>query len=222
MYHWPVSTKYPFMVNTNTINWNLILCFNTLRPRQNGRRFPDNIFKYIFLNENAWISLKISLKFVPMFRMNNIPALVQKMAWRRPGDKPLSEPMMGNSLTHICVTRPQWVKHWYHCNQYQHSWLWQHSSQWWLVAWSLHWRHNGRDSVSNHQPHDCILNRLFRRRSKKTSQLRVTGVWGIHGGPVTSPHKWLVTRKMFPFDDVIMWNQNQWWPIVNWTLRNTL
>ena len=41
---------------------------------------------------------------------------------------------------------------------------------------SLLWRHNGRDSVSNHQPHDCLLNRLFRRRSKKTSKLRVTGL----------------------------------------------
>ena len=40
----------------------------------------------------------------------------------------------------------------------------------------LHWRQNGRDSVSNHQPHDCLLNRLFRRRSKKTSKLRVTGL----------------------------------------------
>ena len=38
----------------------------------------------------------------------------------------------------------------------------------------LRWRHNGRDGVSNHQPHDCLLNRLFRRRSKKTSKLRVT------------------------------------------------
>ena len=82
---------------------------NTLRPRQNGRHFPDDIFKYIFLNENVWISLKISLKFIPKVRINNIPPLVQIMAWRRPGDKPLSEPMMGNSLTHICVTRPQWV-----------------------------------------------------------------------------------------------------------------
>ena len=60
---------------------------------------------------------------------------------------------------------------------------------------TLQWRHNERDSVSNHQPHDCLLNRLFRRRSKKTSKLRVTGL---------SPHKWPVTRKMFPFDDVIM------------------
>ena len=47
---------------------------------------------------------------------------------------------------------------------------------WRYVVISLHWRHNGRDSVSNHQPHDCLLNRLFRRRSKKTSQLRVTGL----------------------------------------------
>ena len=41
---------------------------------------------------------------------------------------------------------------------------------------ALQWRHNGRDSVSNHQPHHCLLNRLFRRRSKKTSKLRVTGL----------------------------------------------
>ena len=83
---------------------------NTLRPRQDGRHFPDDIFKSIFLNENVWISIKISLKFVPKGPINNIPALVQIMAWRRPGDKPLSEPMMVCSPTHICVTRPQWVK----------------------------------------------------------------------------------------------------------------
>ena len=71
---------------------------------------------------------------------------------------------------------------------------------------SLQWRHNGRHSVSNHQPHDCFLNRLFRRRSKKTSKLCVTGLCaGNSPGPVNSPHKWPVTRKMFPFDDVIMW-----------------
>ena len=82
----------------------------TLRPRQNGCHFPDDIFTYIFLNENVCTSLTISLKFVPKVRINNIPALVQIMAWRRPGDKPLSEPMMVNSQTHICVTLPQWVK----------------------------------------------------------------------------------------------------------------
>ena len=87
---------------------------NTLRPRKNGRHLPDDIFKCIFLNENVWNLLNISLKCIPKcipkFRINNIPALVQIMAWRRLGDKPLSEPMMVGLLTHICVTRPQWDK----------------------------------------------------------------------------------------------------------------
>ena len=66
---------------------------NTLRPRQYGRHFPDDTSKRIFLNENVRISIKISLKFVPKGPINKIPALVQIMAWCRPGDKPLSEPM---------------------------------------------------------------------------------------------------------------------------------
>ena len=70
----------------------------------------QDIFKCIFLNENVWISIKISLKFVPKGPINNIPALVQIMACRRPGDKPLSEAMMVNLPTHICISRPQWVK----------------------------------------------------------------------------------------------------------------
>ena len=78
---------------------------NTLRPKQNCRYFADDIFTCIFLNENAWISLNILLQFVPKVRFSNIPALVQLMA--RPGDKPLSEPMMVSLLTQICVTRPQ-------------------------------------------------------------------------------------------------------------------
>ena len=85
------------------------MSINTLRPRQNGRHFPDDIFKCIFLNENEWISIKISLKFVPKGQINNIPSLVQIMAWRRLGVKPLSEAMMVSLLAHICVTRPQWV-----------------------------------------------------------------------------------------------------------------
>ena len=83
---------------------------NTLRPRQNGRHFADGTFNRIFVNEKVWIPIKISRKFVPKGPINNIPALDQIMAWRRPGDKPLSEPMMVSLTTHICVTRPQWVK----------------------------------------------------------------------------------------------------------------
>ena len=97
----------------NHISWTITgRLFNTLRPRQNGRHFADEIFKRIFLNENVEISIKISLKFVPKGRINNIPTLVQVMAWRRPGDKPLTEPMVVRLLTNICVTRPQWVTSW--------------------------------------------------------------------------------------------------------------
>ena len=81
----------------------------TLRPMLNDRYFPE-IFKRIFLNENVLISIDISLKFVPMGPINNILAMVPIMAWRQPGEKPLYEPIMIILLTHICVTRPQWVK----------------------------------------------------------------------------------------------------------------
>ena len=107
------------------------------------------------------------------------------MAWRRPGDKPLSEPMIVSVLTQICVTRPQWVNSATHITN---------------TATPLQWRQNGRYSVSNHQPHDCVLNRLFRRRCSAS----LAFVRGIHRGPGTSPHKWPVMRKIFPFDDVIM------------------
>ena len=83
--------------------------FNTLRPRRNGPPFTDYILKRIFLNENVWIWVTISPKFVPKCPINNITALVQVMAWCRPGDKPLSEPMMISLPRHICVARPQWV-----------------------------------------------------------------------------------------------------------------
>ena len=83
--------------------------------------------------------------------------------------------------------------------------IWYNSHDDWLHTVSLRWRHNDLDGVSNDQPHGCLLNRLFRRRSKKTSKLRVTGLCvGNSPGPVNSPHKGPVTRKRFPFDDVIM------------------
>ena len=74
-----------------------------------------------------------------------------------------------------------------------------------LMGSSLRWRQNGRDSVSNHQPHDCLLNRYSDVNQRKhQSSASLAFVRGIHRGPVNSPHKWPVTRKMFPFDDVIM------------------
>ena len=80
-----------------------------------GDKMPG-IFQTTFSNAFSWLKIYEfrlkSLKFVPKCRINNIPALVHIMAWRRPGDKPLSEPMMVMSPTHICVTRPQWVNSW--------------------------------------------------------------------------------------------------------------
>ena len=73
-----------------------------IEAETNGRHFADAIFKCFFVNENVSILIKFSLKFVPKDSINNIPAMVQIMAWRRPGDKPLSEPMMVSLPTHIC------------------------------------------------------------------------------------------------------------------------
>ena len=71
---------------------------------------------------------------------------------------------------------------------------------------SLPWRHNDHDGVSNHQSHGCLLNRLFRRRSKKTSKLRVTGpLCGEFTGTGEFPAQRASNAEMFLFDDVIMW-----------------
>ena len=91
-------------------------------------------------------------------------------------------------------------------NTYQELCVWLADCCVWL--WScitLQWRYNGRDIVSNHQLHHCLLNRSFRRRSKKKHQssASLAFVRGIHRGPVNSPHEWPVTRKMFPSGDVI-------------------
>ena len=101
-------------INLRIVNSFHVLSFNTLRPRRNEQHFADDIFKRIFFNENVWISIKVSLKFVCKRSMNNIPALVQIMAWRRSGDKPLSGSMMISLPTHICVSRPQWVNPFMH------------------------------------------------------------------------------------------------------------
>ena len=77
---------------------------------------------------------------------------------------------------------------------------------------SLQWRHHERDSVSNHQPHDCLLivymivySDADQRKHENSESLAF--MRGIHRGPVNSPHKLPVTRKMLPFDEVIMFCQ---------------
>ena len=110
----------PWILRLMHCNSTMYQHINTLRPKLNGRYFVDDISKCIFLNENIWISFKSSVKFVSKFvQMNNVPALVQIMAWRESGDKPLFEPKMVSLLTCICVTRPQWFQSpfwWMHTN----------------------------------------------------------------------------------------------------------
>ena len=89
-----------------------------------------------------------------------------------------------------------------------------HNPSYFVSAWilkltrSLQWRHNERDGISNHQPNDCLLNRLFRHRSKKTSKLCVAGLCEGNS-PMTGEFsaQRASNAEMFPFDDVIMWNR---------------
>ena len=83
---------------------------NTMRRRHNGRRFADETFSNAFSLMKLWILHTFSLKFVSKGSTNDIPTLVQIMAWCRSSDNPLSGPMMESLLTHISVTRPQCVK----------------------------------------------------------------------------------------------------------------
>ena len=112
VFGWVGSSPYPWLCfNTKTVfpdmGISLInirhvcthLYINSLRPRPNGCHFADStlkciFLKCIFLNDNRWIQSKISLKFVPKDPIDTKPALVQIMAWCRPGDKPFSEPII--------------------------------------------------------------------------------------------------------------------------------
>ena len=77
---------------------------STLRPRQNGHHYTDVILNYISFNENVLIQIKISLKIGPWGPIDNMPALVQMMTWRRTSDKSLSEPMTALDYWRIHVS----------------------------------------------------------------------------------------------------------------------
>ena len=117
---------------------------NTLRARQNGCHFPDDILKWIFLNENVWISIRISLQLISSGPIHNIPALVQIMACHLFGAKPLFEPMMVGlphiymslSLSELNTTERGWY------NALEITIL--HDTRWWLIArlWFPQWISN--------------------------------------------------------------------------------
>ena len=123
------------------IGWVKKTIFNTLGPRQTDGHVSDDSFKCILLNENVWISISISLKLVPEGQINNIPALIQIMAWRRPGGKPLSESIMFSLLTNTCVTQTPWVKR-RHCKTF----LYFDSNFTEFCSWVRNWQYENTDS----------------------------------------------------------------------------
>ena len=128
-----------------------MLTLPTITPllRRNWRHFTEGSFKCIFSYENVLILIKFALTFIPKCPINNILELVQVMAWHRLGDKPLSEPMI-ISLTHICVTRRQWISimacipsiHiWvlYHCKDGYQCWrIWPIRCWNWIYELKIH------------------------------------------------------------------------------------
>ena len=102
------SAKWrPFCLGLNVLNTVLQIRwhYQHIESKTKWPPFCRQLFQMHFLNKNAWISINISLKFVPEGQINNIPALVQIMAWHQPGSNPLSEPTMLSLLMHI-YTRP--------------------------------------------------------------------------------------------------------------------
>ena len=151
----------------------------------------------------------ISLKFVHKGSISDIPALVQIMAWCRLGDKPLSEPMLACSPTHVYVSRPQWLNSSGICQ----IWVWfkrfeSHFCKIRLISnWTTHYNDVIMSTVVSQV---TILTIVFSTvysgadQRKHQSSASLAFVRGIHRSPVNFPQKRPVTWKMFPFDDVIM------------------
>ena len=142
-------------------------------------------------------------------QVNNIPALVQIMARRHPGDKPLSEPMMVNLLTHLRVTRPQWVKTVYISVPYDrlHFTSQAGNGRHFQHIWRTRYNDGIMGAIASQITSLTIVFStvyLDTDQRKHQSSASLAFVRGIHRRPVNPPHKWPVTRKMFPFDDVIM------------------
>ena len=157
-----------------------------------------DIFKCIFLKKKH---MDIDYSF-PRVKLTDFAVLAQTMAWRRPGDEPLSEPMMAHLLTHAwgdlknlfdssmsssnAIVQILALNAVFSLNPYKSDEVKTIISsrnparihENWRGK-SLQWHHNGRDGVSNHQPRDCLFNRLFRRRSKKFPAQRANNAGNI-------------------------------------------
>ena len=144
----------------------------------------DNISQTTFWNvfpsmKIVWISIKMSLKFVPKGSINNISVLVQIMAWCRSGNKTLSEPMMVRLPTHICVTRPQLTKHWLDVlfdDGIASNYLDQCCRR---LLWYTRAKLCERQGVPFHRQFHYLFNSLFGLITKKAPRHRFTvPLWG--------------------------------------------
>ena len=139
--------------------------------------FSGDIFLCIFLNGNVWILIKVLLKFIPEGPNNNNPASVQVRAWCRPGNKPLSEPMMVRLLTHICITQPQWVNIWLP----------------YLTPLSIHWSYCSLGLSHRYMPIKIIISKSILNRSINISNLQALSSLKLF--PLMDQHtgsKWLI------------------------------
>ena len=143
------------------------------------------------------ILIKILLMFISNRPIDNISALVQILAWRRSGDRSLSDTMMlSNSIYSIYIGIIIML--------YIYIIIgWFISSLLNNLDKTLQRRYYGCDGVSNHQPLPLFAQAFILTQIKKTPKLRVTGLCAGNS-PVNSPHKRPVTRKMFQLDDVTM------------------
>ena len=165
------------------LDWNFSALFMHLNCKIG---FNYYLLCILLSNSTVMISIKCCNVIIKQIKYHKFP-LILRLNSRF---LPLKNPFHKQVFAHF---HGQLILCWSYCWQKCHSFF---------IAWlpSLHWRHNDHDGVSNHQLHDCLLNRLYRRRSKKTSKLRVTGLCvGNSPGPVNSPHKGRVMRKMFPY-----------------------
>ena len=120
----------PYMVSlwlcTRTTMANDMWFHNSSPSEKSGHLFADNIFRCILTNDKLCILIKISLKFVPKGPIDNNQALVQIMAWRQIGDKPLSEPMLTRFTDTYMVPKGRWdnsqaISHWLNSSM-RHLW----------------------------------------------------------------------------------------------------
>ena len=186
---------------------------NSSPPGQNGLHFTGGILKSIFTNEKFCILIRFSVKSVPNGTIDNKSALIRVKAWRRTGDKPLPGPMLPSSLTNTCGIRRRWVnlsettkyvKVWKMADVLQTTFANEFSRMKTIAFWfKFHYGDVMMGAMASQVTSLTIVYSGADQR-KHQSSASLTFVRGIHRWPVNSPHTWPATRKMFQFEDVIM------------------